>query len=155
MTSSLHRLLLLIVVVISPQLTWAQQVKEVSIVEPGVIKLANLFKMADAVALVKVVSGDTENYDTAVYKAEVVKSFKGAEVGEAVYFGPYVGLDSDGSMFCSCAAWQNHWSRRQLQTSTMERSIIPRSLTRATVRWRHPMNACLTGSKSPSIATTL
>jgi len=92
MTSSLHRLLLLIVVVISPQLTWAQQVKEVSIVEPGVIKLANLFKMADAVALVKVVSGDTENYDTAVYKAEVVKSFKGAEVGEAVYFGPYVGV---------------------------------------------------------------
>ena len=34
---------------------------------------------------------DTEAYSTAVYKAEVVKSFKGAATGEIVYFGPYVG----------------------------------------------------------------
>ncbi len=92
MTSALRKLLLLTVVVISPQLTWAQQEKEITIVEPGVIKLADLFKMAHTVALVKVVSGDTENYTTAVYKAEVVRSFKGAAVGETVYFGPYVGV---------------------------------------------------------------
>ena len=39
----------------------------------------------------KIVSGDVETYSTAVYKAEVVKSFKGAAAGETVYFGPYVG----------------------------------------------------------------
>jgi hypothetical protein len=40
---------------------------------------------------VRIVSGDTEAYGTAVYKAEVVKGFKGTATGEIVYFGPYVG----------------------------------------------------------------
>jgi hypothetical protein len=48
--------------------------------------------MADTVALVTVVSGDTENYSTTLYKAEVVQSFKGEAVGMTVYFGPYVGV---------------------------------------------------------------
>jgi len=92
MASALRQLLLLTVVVIWPQQTWAQQSKETAVAEPGVIKLASLFTMANTVALVKVVSGDTENYTTAVYKAEVIKSFKGPAVGETVYFGPYVGV---------------------------------------------------------------
>jgi hypothetical protein len=86
--TALRTLLLITVVAIPSQLTSAQQA---TITEPGVYQLAGLFKHADTVALVKVVSGDTETYSSAVYKAEVVKSFKGAAVGETVYFGPYVG----------------------------------------------------------------
>ena len=59
--------------------------------EPGVINLDDLFQSSDTVAVVKVTSGDTENYPTAVYKGEVVKSFKGAPQGATIYFGPYIG----------------------------------------------------------------
>jgi hypothetical protein len=86
------RLLLLAVIIIFPHSVWAQQSKEITIREPGIIELAKLFRMADTVALVKVVSGDTENYSTTLYKAEVVKSFKGEAIGTTVYFGPYVGV---------------------------------------------------------------
>lgn len=79
-------------VLIPGRLTAVRQKKQINIVEPGVINLENLFQNADTIALVKVVSGDTENYATAIYKAEVVQSFKGAAVGETVYFGPYVGV---------------------------------------------------------------
>jgi hypothetical protein len=65
-----------IVSAISAQLTSAQQSKELAISEPGVYELSDLFKQADTVALVSIVSGDTESYSTAVYKAEVVTSFK-------------------------------------------------------------------------------
>jgi hypothetical protein len=63
----------------------------VTIVEPGRVQLARLFDLAEAV-VVKVISGDTENYANAVYKAEVLRSFKGTGTGEVVYFGPYVGV---------------------------------------------------------------
>ena len=86
------KILLFTIVLISTRLTSAQQTKQITTVEPAVVKLAKLFENADTVALVKVVSGDTENYATAVYKAEVVKCLKGAAVGETVYFGPYVGV---------------------------------------------------------------
>jgi hypothetical protein len=69
----------------------AKQVTTTTITEPGIYKLAGLFKAAHTVAVVKIMSGDTEHYDCAVYKAQVVKSFKGAAEGETVYFGPYVG----------------------------------------------------------------
>ena len=39
----------------------------------------------------KVVSGDAENYQIAVYRAQVIASFKGPATGETIYFGPYVG----------------------------------------------------------------
>jgi hypothetical protein len=96
MTSALRSLVPLAVVLVFPQLAWAQKEKDntgetVTIVEPGTIKLANLFEMADTVALVRVVSGDAENYSIAVYKAVVTESFEGAAVGETVYYGPYVG----------------------------------------------------------------
>jgi hypothetical protein len=60
--------------------------------EPGVSDIPELFRVSDKVALVKTVSGDTEHYKIAVYKAQVVQPFKGAVSGETLYFGPYVGL---------------------------------------------------------------
>ena len=91
MATALRTLLLATVIVIFVQRIPAQQPNDVTISEPRVIKLADLFKQADTVAIVKIVSGDTENYRVAVYKGDVVKSFKGATTGETIYFGPYVG----------------------------------------------------------------
>ena len=59
--------------------------------EPGRIQLGHLFKMADVVAVVRVVSGDTENYKIALYKAVVLTSFKGTAEGQTLYFGPFDG----------------------------------------------------------------
>ncbi|MGB8323688.1 MAG: hypothetical protein WCE52_12090 [Candidatus Acidiferrum sp.] len=90
MTSTWRSLLLLIVSSLF-QPVYAQQAQTVVLTEPGIIRLENLFQMSDTVALVKVLSGDTQNYPKVAYKAEVVKSFKGATVGQTIYFGPYVG----------------------------------------------------------------
>ena len=49
------------------------------------------FKIADVVAVVRIVSGDTENYKTAVYKAVVVTGLKGTAKGQTLYFGPFIG----------------------------------------------------------------
>ncbi len=67
------------------------QSQSVTITEPGAYKITDLFKSADIVAVVKVLSGDTENYAHAVYKGEVIQSFKGVQRGATVYFGPFVG----------------------------------------------------------------
>jgi len=91
MTAAVRLLLLPTVVTIFGQLIWAQESRDVTIKEPGIYELAELFKQADTVALVKVIAGDTEAYDVAIYKSEVSKSFKGAAVGQTIYFGPYVG----------------------------------------------------------------
>jgi len=53
------------------------------------VKLRDLFTQADTVAIVRILSGDSENYDVTVYKAEVLLAFKGASQSEKVYFGPY------------------------------------------------------------------
>ena len=71
--------------------TASAQSNVVTITEPGVYKLDELFKAADVVAVVKVLSGDMENYGKAVYKGEVVQSFKGMATGQTVYFGPFIG----------------------------------------------------------------
>ena len=63
-----------------------------TLTEPAATDVAGLFHAADLVAVVKVVSGDTEHYATAVYKAQVIQAFKGTNPGETLYFGPYVGL---------------------------------------------------------------
>jgi len=77
---------------ISAQRSKAQiTARGVTITEPGVYELAALFKRANTVASVKIVSGDTENYSDAVCKAEVLKAFKGTSAGKAIYFGPCVG----------------------------------------------------------------
>ena len=67
------------------------QSQEVTITEPGIYKVSDLFKAADVVALVKIVSGDNENYDRTVYKGKVIQSFKGIPPRATVYFGPFVG----------------------------------------------------------------
>ena len=92
MSPSPQKLLTLAVILFSAHMASAQQTQTIHISEPGVYKLSELFRNADTVALVKVVSGDAENYDRTVYKAEVVKGFKAAEVGETIYFGPYTGV---------------------------------------------------------------
>jgi hypothetical protein len=59
--------------------------------EPAKISLTKLFKLADVVAVVRIVSGDTESYKTTIYKAVVVTHFKGAEKEKTIYYGPYIG----------------------------------------------------------------
>lgn len=66
---------------------------QVTTTEPGVYKLSDLFTRADRVALVKVISGNTEAYDVAIYKAQVIRGFKGLSAGENIYFGPYIGTE--------------------------------------------------------------
>jgi hypothetical protein len=83
------RIVVSLVVLISTAASAQSQV--VTISAPGVYKISELFKSADIVALVKIVSGDTENYDRAVYKGHVIQSFKGMPGGATVYFGPFVG----------------------------------------------------------------
>jgi hypothetical protein len=67
------------------------QTRSVTITEPGIYEIGELFKTADVIALVHILSGDAENYDCAVYKGEVVQSFKGSQRGAIIYFGPFVG----------------------------------------------------------------
>jgi hypothetical protein len=73
------------------QIAFGQKPNEVRTTEPGIYKLSDLFNAADSVVLVKIVSGDTENYDTTIYKAKVLESFKGISVGQVIYFGPFNG----------------------------------------------------------------
>jgi len=68
------------------------QTQAVQISEPGIYTLDNLFKKADVVVLIRILSGDTENYSSAVYKGEVIQSFKASKKGAILYFGPYEGL---------------------------------------------------------------
>jgi hypothetical protein len=67
------------------------QTETIIITEPPIFKLETLFKTADVVAVVRIVSGDTENYKTTIYKAVVVQSFKGTADGNTLYFGPFIG----------------------------------------------------------------
>jgi hypothetical protein len=75
----------------SASITTSQSGKSVTITEPGRITFEHLKDVADTVAVVRIISGDTENYDVAVYKAEVVQAFKGASVGQTIFFGPFIG----------------------------------------------------------------
>jgi hypothetical protein len=85
-----RRMVVLFLAVLTSAWAYAQS-QTVTITEPGIYEVGDLFKAADVVALVKVVSGDAENYDYAVYKGEVVQSFKGSQRGTIIYFGPFVG----------------------------------------------------------------
>ena len=64
MTATRRMLLLVVITAISAQLTSAQQSKEVTIAEPGIYDLSSLFRQADTVALVRIVSGDTETLES-------------------------------------------------------------------------------------------
>jgi hypothetical protein len=63
----------------------------VTITEPAIFKLEQMYKMADVVAIIRVVAGDAENYKVDIYKAVVVQAFKGTAVGKTLYFGQYSG----------------------------------------------------------------
>ncbi len=99
MAKSLRTLLLITWVIAAARSNPAQEAREITNTEPGVYVLADLFRRADTVALVKIVSGDTEAYEIAVYKAEVVRSFKGSASGRVIYFGPYVGKELGSEYF--------------------------------------------------------
>jgi hypothetical protein len=81
----------LLIALLTSLLAFSQETKTVEITEPAVYKLADLFAAADVVAVVRIVSGDAEHYDSAVYKGEVIRSFKGSTKGEILYFGPFMG----------------------------------------------------------------
>jgi hypothetical protein len=68
-----------------------KQKTTVTIAEPAPVKVDDLFNQADLVAEVRILSGDTENYPRTVYKAAVLKSFKGPDIDQNIYFGPFVG----------------------------------------------------------------
>jgi hypothetical protein len=72
----------------------AQQNIEIS--EPGTVAITELFKQADVVAVVEILSGDSEGYDVTVYKAKVLTAFKGVAAGEQLFFGPFVGYEVGG-----------------------------------------------------------
>ena len=55
------------------------------------VKIEELVKQADLVAILRILSGDTESYPTTVYKAEVVQAFKGTQPRATIYFGPFEG----------------------------------------------------------------
>lgn len=64
---------------------------DLSIAEPAVISASELFRQADTVALVKIVSADDENYPAAVYKGQILKSYKGVGQPKTIYYGPFIG----------------------------------------------------------------
>ncbi|MCU1242939.1 MAG: hypothetical protein JWO71_3665 [Candidatus Acidoferrum typicum] len=68
------------------------QEQRTTISEPAPVKIEELLKQADLAAIVRVISGDTEHYSQAVYKAEVLQPFKGLEKGATFYFGPFIGF---------------------------------------------------------------
>jgi hypothetical protein len=74
------------------QLAVAQTSVQMTNQEPASYDLASLAAKADTVALVKIVASDTESYNIAIYKAEMVKVFKGPAAEQTLYFGPYAGL---------------------------------------------------------------
>lgn len=64
-------------------------------------ELKKLFDEADLVAFIKIVSGDTENYEDTIYKSSVIAAYKGTDIGKTVFFGPYVsyGIGSEYLIF--------------------------------------------------------
>jgi hypothetical protein len=66
-----------------------------------------LYAEADVVALIKVLSGDTESYDDTVYKASVLTIYKG-NVQSTLYFGPYIsyGVGSEYLIFLKFSGHQ-------------------------------------------------
>ena len=69
------------------------------------VTLSDLFKQADLVATVRILSGDSEHYDVTVYKGQIEKAFKGARANQTIYFGPHVsfGVGSEYLGFLSKA----------------------------------------------------
>ena len=86
------RILIVSLFAVTIPLARGQQTTSVTISEPARLSVEEMFKRSDKVALVRILSGDAENYDVAVYRGEVVENFKGTSIGQKIYFGPYVGM---------------------------------------------------------------
>jgi hypothetical protein len=93
------------------------------------------------VALVKTVSGDTEHYKLAVYKAQVVQPFKGAASGETLYFGPYVGLKLGWEYIVFLSATAKPLQPLAARAASYGSVPYFRIFNEATLRWIPPMNA--------------
>ena len=76
----------------SAAITVTSQGRTTTISEPAPVTVEGLLRQADLAAIVRVVSGDTENYPSAIYKAEVLEPFKGIKKGSTFYFGPFIGF---------------------------------------------------------------
>lgn len=76
--------------VLSAQIARAQELRT-TISDPAPVKVEDLLKQADLVAIIRILSGDTEHYPMAVYKAQVLQPFKGLEKGANLYLGPFIG----------------------------------------------------------------
>src|SRR6476660_10016171 len=97
---------------------------EVTISEPAPVKIEELFKQADLIAVVHILSGDAEHYQTAVYKAEVLQPFKGTEKGATIYFGPYIRYELGGELIVFLRRSRNGTEPKQ-QTATSGLSYGP------------------------------
>ena len=71
-----------IIALLLQQTLWTSSIKDVS--------LRNLFQEADLVAVIQVTSADAESFDGAVYKAQILRSFKGSVDNTTIFFGPHV-----------------------------------------------------------------
>lgn len=89
---------LLLCFIVSGSVAGAQEQK-ITISEPAPVKAEALMKQADLVASVRILSGDTEHYSRAVYKAEVLEPFKGVKKGAIIYFGPFIGYGLGEELF--------------------------------------------------------
>lgn len=67
--------------------------------EPAVYTLDQMFKAADIVVQAKILSGEDEHYDAAVYKTKVLTAYKGAKKGDILYVGPYIGIKIGNEYF--------------------------------------------------------
>lgn len=79
--------------IFSVSICFAQQTKTVTVIisDPSSVSLESLFSQADLVAFVEIRSGDAENYNHTLYKAAVLKSYKGSKEREVIYFAPFIG----------------------------------------------------------------
>lgn len=70
-------------------------------------EIDKLYAEADVVALVRVLSGDTESFEDTVYKASILTTYKG-NVQSILYFGPYIsyGVGSEYLVFLKTSGKQ-------------------------------------------------
>ena len=100
------------------------QKQEITISEPAPVKVEDLFKQADLIAVVHILSGDAELYQTAIYKAEVLQPFKGTEKGATIYFGPFIRYELGGELIVFLRRSKNGTEPKQ-QTATSGLSYGP------------------------------
>ena len=92
------------------------------------VKLEDLFKEANVVALVRIVSGDSEHYSITVYKSEVLMAFKGTTAGGRIYVGPFIGLGvgEDHLVFLRTSQEQINQKRPSTGLSYGDLPAVPR-----------------------------